>query len=105
MRGSLSLLTPVPSVADRPNGATDVRVNGATHGCCSGVSEGVIISLFFLLRQRLVFGARAWGPGRAIALALESQAVGAVSEPVEGSGAEQSVGEGVAPLREVEVDV
>ena len=26
-----------------------------------------------------------------------------MSEPVEGSGAEQSVGEGVAPLREVEV--
>ena len=43
------------------------------------------------------------GSGRAIALALQSQAVGAVSEPVEGSGAEQSVGEGVAPLREVEV--
>ena len=23
----------VPVVADRPNGATHVRVNGATHGC------------------------------------------------------------------------
>ena len=32
-----------------------------------------------------------------------TQAVGAVAEPVEGRGAEQSVGEGVAPLGEVEV--
>ena len=47
-------------------------------------------------------GLRHW-PWRAIALALQSQAIGTVSEPVEGSGAEQSVGEGVAPLREVEV--
>ena len=43
------------------------------------------------------------GLGERVALALQSQAVGAVSEPVEGSGAEQSVGEGVAPLGEVEV--
>ena len=46
---------------------------------------------------------RRQGPGGAVALALQSQAVGAVSEPVEGGGAEQSVGEGVAPLGEVEV--
>ena len=44
------------------------------------------------------------GPVRAIALALQGEAVGAVTEPVEGSGAEQSVGEGVAPLGEVEVE-
>ena len=43
------------------------------------------------------------GLGEAIALTLQSEAVGAVSEPVEGSGTEQSVGEGVAPLGEVEV--
>ena len=54
-----ALRRPCP-VADHPDGATDVRVNGATHGCCSGVSEGVIISLFMLLWQRLDFGARAW---------------------------------------------
>ena len=43
------------------------------------------------------------GSGRAVALALQSQSVGAVAEPVEDGGAEQSVGEGVAPLGEVEV--
>ena len=48
-------------------------------------------------------GCRLTGPGRAVALALQGQSVGAVSEPVEGGGAKQSVGEGVAPLGEVEV--
>ena len=48
------------------------------------------------------FGAPAW-VWETVALTLQSQAVGAVSEPVEGGGAEQSVGEGVAPLGEVEV--
>ena len=43
------------------------------------------------------------GPRRSIAFALRGQSVGAVSEPVEGGGAEQPVGEGVAPLAEVEV--
>ncbi len=62
----------------------------------------MIISCSLLLWQRLVSGL-GHGPGRAVALALQSEAVGAVSEPVEGGGAEQSVGEGVAPLGEVEV--
>ena len=43
------------------------------------------------------------GPGRAIALVLQGEGVGAVSEPVEGGRAEQPIGEGVAPLGEVEV--
>ena len=51
------------AVADRPNGATHVRVYRATHRRCSGVSDGVIISLFSLLWQRVGFGARAWARG------------------------------------------
>ena len=49
-----------PIVADRPNGATHVRDNGATDGCCSGVADGVIISWVFLLWQRLIFAAPGW---------------------------------------------
>ena len=41
--------------------------------------------------------------GGAVALALESESVGTVPESVEGSGAEQSIGERIAPFGEVEV--
>ena len=63
MTGNTKLIHAI-AVADRPNGATHVRVNGATHGCCSGVPDGVIISLYSLLWQPLDFGARAPEPRR-----------------------------------------
>ena len=43
------------------------------------------------------------GLWRTLAFAFEGQSVSIVSEAVEGGGAEQAVGEGVAPLGEVEV--
>ena len=41
--------------------------------------------------------------GRSVAVAFEDEPVGVVSEPVEGGGAEQSVGEGISPFGKVEV--
>ena len=43
------------------------------------------------------------GLWRTVAFPFKGQSVGIVSEAVEGGGAEQAVGEGVAPLGEVEV--
>ena len=50
-------LFPAPAVGDRPDGATHVRLIGATHGCCSVVLDRVIISWSYLRWQRLMFGA------------------------------------------------
>ena len=59
-RAEVDRLHQALAVADRPNGATHVRDNGATDGCCSGVADGVIISWVFLLWQRLIFAAPGW---------------------------------------------
>lgn len=57
---------------------------------------------FRLLRNRCFGAFRQWS-GRAVTLAIEDDAVGAVAQSIEGSCAEQPVGGGVTPLREVEV--
>ena len=50
-----------------------------------------------------MFWRPAHGFGRPITLSLKDKPVGAVTQAIQGSGAKQSVGEGNAPLGEVEV--
>jgi hypothetical protein len=94
--------TPERSVDDRPNGATDVRLNGATQRRGFSVSDGVIISRFWVLFNRRVFGLII-PAGGAITFPVKHQPVSGVTEPIERRGAEQFVGERLAPFGEVRV--
>ncbi len=52
---------------------------------------------------RVVFGSPGGGSWGAVAVAAEDEAVGAVTQAVEGGGLEEAIGEGLAPFGEVEV--